>query len=987
MAALTPVSDNDQDRQDEDLIRHLIENPDVDVSAQGTGEGQITAADDAIDFGDISDGSLGEDLDDETNDRATNNVTQTQQDSSDGLDQFVSEGQDANIGNMDDFDDLFGEVNASPEQDKKQLNSSMISYDLDGDEVLGEPMGPVQDDDMALFGPNDLQMDDALPDEDVDELVGLTDKEKEALLLQRRLFAQAGGIGIQSEDFFDTAPQNSEEALAQMWPKFQRDQAPRFLELMPFKKARWVGKKPTKPPRPVQPTKLKLDIVPDQEKHFKLSMGSNKRRYDHVEDNGLIRIIPNDTLDDSDSGDFDSDIENDNIGGISWQELQTICADWSLFEPDNDSDFELLDTEQTNGNGNYNGSSKHRKLNNFTSQVQNILNAPRISNQSFDNYERLLAKVAKRVVLDVNDPNLLLVPMDSELEPKKAAIRNGFNDSHVASTKEMLKRYNISNDSAYDKLKQNHQSKTRSTLGNLTLNHSMPALRLTYPFYKTNLTRDDRRRLHRPLTTFRKREPITFNDLKFTKKKHQKNKEAKKLFASSKDLGLGETSHVLLLEYSEEAPTVLSNFGMNSRLISYYRKKTQEDEERPKVNLGEVIVLMPNDTSPLTQFGEIKPGEVRPTIYNAMFKAPVFTHVPKAGDFLMIRSGPEPENSKWYIRPVENLMVAGQQFPSTEVPPPGGRKVTTVSKNRLKMISYRLMKKSKPPGVNISRVTEHVAESSDMQNRQKMKDFLTFNKESKEWEMQGGAPVPEEDVIRTYISPEDVCLLESMQVGEQRLDDEGHGMKQDETLDEDEEAKEGLSIEQQLAPWQTTKNFLSAASNKAMLQLYGEGDPTGRGEAFSFLKVSMKGGFRAPNQSIEDTLDAKKRQEASGHNYNVQKQQEQYRETIAEVWAAQNRSLSIQVEHDIPEQDPDYEQEHDRRSMSKDPRASFTRRTEDDTTSAWSSASQSSKVCRIVRKVRNAAGQLVDEVEVVEDPLIWKRYVDIKNKQRRDAIE
>lgn len=995
MAPLTPISDNDQDRQEDDLIRQLIENPDsFKLATQASAEDLGPKHADAIDFEDIGDDDLAED-EDEVVASDGFGATQTQENGDNGFNTFSLDTDNTNIDAIDDFDDLFGDVNLSPELEKQRLRKNGMSFEFEGDETLGEPIGPIQDDDDALFGGfADEEMLDAPAGygNDLDELVGLSKEEREAFQLQKRLFAQDGGLvgkgGTQSIDFFDEAPPNQEEALAQMWPKFQKDEIPRFSELMPFKRARWIGKRPTKLPKAVQATKLKLDIAADQEKHFKLSIESRKRKYDTVEGNGLVRIIQPELTDETGPSEDESDFENDPVGGVSWQELQTICADWDLLDTFDASDFELLEETDSKLYSNNGKSAKRRRLDDITSQVHNILTAPRLADQSFDNYDQLLAKVAQKVVLDINDPNLLLVPIDFDVVPKKAAIRINVKDNQIIPTKELLKRYNISNDGAYEKLKQNHQSKIRSTLGNLSLNHSMPALRLTFPFYKTNLSRDERRRLHRPITTFRKREPITFHDLKFIKKKYQRNKDARELFGTSKDLSLGETSHSLLLEYSEEAPTILSNFGMNSRLISYYRKRSEEDEERPKVNLGEVSTLMPNDTSPLTQFGEIQPGEVRPTIYNGLFKAPVFEHKAKAGDFLMIRSGPEPERSKWHIRPIDNLMVVGQQFPSIEIPPPGGRKVTTVSKNRLKMISYRLMKRNGPSyGVNISKVTDHVAESSDMQNRQKMKDFLSFNKETKEWEMQGKATVPDEEIIRSFISPEDVCLLESMQVGEQRLDDEGYGLEQDETMNEDEEAKEGQAVEEQLAPWQTSKNFRSAASNKAMLQLYGEGDPTGRGEAFSFLKVSMKGGFRAPNQSIEDTLDAKKRQESSGHNYNVQRQQEQYRETITDVWAAQLRSLSIQVEHDLPEQDPDYEPESARHSVSRDRRSSFARRPEDETTSAWSSASQSSKVCRIVRRIRNSMGQLMDEVEVIEDPLVWKRYVDIKNKQRRDKID
>jgi transcription initiation factor TFIID subunit 1, fungi type len=86
------------------------------------------------------------------------------------------------------------------------------------------------------------------------------------------------------------------------------------------------------------------------------------------------------------------------------------------------------------------------------------------------------------------------------------------------------------------------------------------------------------------------------------------------------------------------------------------------------------------------------------------------------------------------------------------------------------------------------------------------------------------------------VTPEQVVLAESMQVGQRHLQDSGYSYNGEEA-DDDEG---NLSIEQQLAPWITTKNFLFATQAKAMLRLHGEGDPSGRGEAFSFIRVSMK---------------------------------------------------------------------------------------------------------------------------------------------------
>ena len=116
------------------------------------------------------------------------------------------------------------------------------------------------------------------------------------------------------------------------------------------------------------------------------------------------------------------------------------------------------------------------------------------------------------------------------------------------------------------------------------------------------------------------------------------------------------------------------------------------------------------------------------------------------------------------------------------------------------------------------------------------------------WRLKPNLAIPDESTIVKMVKPEDVVLTESMQVGQQQLLDAGYSADTNEADDEQAtivKAKDGtpLTITQQLAPWMTTKNVLQAAQHKAMLKLYGEGDPTGRGEAFSYLKVSMKDVF------------------------------------------------------------------------------------------------------------------------------------------------
>ncbi len=119
------------------------------------------------------------------------------------------------------------------------------------------------------------------------------------------------------------------------------------------------------------------------------------------------------------------------------------------------------------------------------------------------------------------------------------------------------------------------------------------------------------------------------------------------------------------------------------------------------------------------------------------------------------------------------------------------------------------------------------------------------------WRLKPNWVVPSKPEMLKMVGPEQIVLSESMQVGQRHLQDAGYSGTQDTGGDEDDS---NLSIEQQLAPWITTKNFIFATQAKAMLRLHGEGDPTGRGEAFSFIRVSMKDIFVKAGEDYEQKL-------------------------------------------------------------------------------------------------------------------------------------
>lgn len=476
---------------------------------------------------------------------------------------------------------------------------------------------------------------------------------------------------------------------------------------------------------------------------------------------------------------------------------------------------------------------------------------------------------------------------------------------------------------------------------------------------------------------------IRFNKIKLRKKKTYKNQNPQDILKTTADMSLSDGTNFVLFEYSEEHPTVISNFGMGSRIINYYRKKDPSDDARPKLELGEVQVLMQQDRSPFWNFGFVDAGETVPALCNKMTRAPIFKHNPKSTDFLVIRNTCASNGTKYYIRTIPHLFVVGQVFPAMDVPGPHSRKVTNASRNRLKMVCYRVLKRKDEKAIAVKDISEHFPENNDMQSRQKMKEFMSYHKEKGLWEMKPGEQVPDEAALRALVTPETVCLLDTMQVGVQHLEDAGFGKGLD--IDEDVGDKEEGSIEQQMAPWVITRNFIEATQGKAMLKLYGEGDPSGRGEAFSFIRTSMKGGFKAIGESVEEKMDKQRLKELGGHSYNVAKQQKSYEESIAKIWRAQQASLSNTEERDDQDFADSRRDDPDAMDIGQTPRSEartpgYFAGNDDELSSQFSKASggqaggQKHKVLKITRQVRNADGQLETQIEYVRDPKVIRQY-------------
>jgi transcription initiation factor TFIID subunit 1 len=90
-----------------------------------------------------------------------------------------------------------------------------------------------------------------------------------------------------------------------------------------------------------------------------------------------------------------------------------------------------------------------------------------------------------------------------------------------------------------------------------------------------------------------------------------------------------------------------------------------------------------------------------------------------------------------------------------------------------------------------------------------------------------------------------------MQVGARHLYDSGYTKTAEGKDEEDPNDENSLDIEQRLAVWSTTLNYKKAEQAKAWLVVHGDGDPTGRGEGWSFLRGNMKGYFLKEGETVQ----------------------------------------------------------------------------------------------------------------------------------------
>ncbi|XP_035205757.1 transcription initiation factor TFIID subunit 1-like isoform X1 [Stegodyphus dumicola] len=486
----------------------------------------------------------------------------------------------------------------------------------------------------------------------------------------------------------------------------------------------------------------------------------------------------------------------------------------------------------------------------------------------------------KVLTLDPNDENIILsIPDDPDpnsltsnepVKEKKDMVRKSrilLGKAGVISEPEPpsppppqnIKKdpFNISNDEYYNP-KMTQDSALKPNVGGNLIQHSIPAIELSPPFFPTHMGPLKLRHFHRPPLKRFSHGPLAQTGfhgviplLKHIKRKaklREQEREAsgggEMFFMRTADDLTGRDGELILAEYSEEHPPLMMQVGMATKIRNYYKRKPGKDTGAPEYKYGETAYA---HTSPF--LGSLAPGQSIQAFENNLFRSPIYEHELPDTDFVIIRT-----RQHYYIREVESIFTVGQQLPLFEVPGPNSKKANNFIRDFLQVFIYRLFWHSKdnPRRIKMEDIKKAFPSHSESSIRKRLKlcaDFKRTGTDSNWWVLKSEFRLPTEDEIRAMVSPEQCCAYYGMLAAEQRLKDAGYGEKslfapEDEN---DEEMQMKMDDEVKAAPWNTTRAFISAMKGKCLLQLTGVADPTGCGEGFSYVRVPNK-----PQQSKEE---------------------------------------------------------------------------------------------------------------------------------------
>jgi transcription initiation factor TFIID subunit 1 len=437
-----------------------------------------------------------------------------------------------------------------------------------------------------------------------------------------------------------------------------------------------------------------------------------------------------------------------------------------------------------------------------------------------------------KLILDLNDQNMIFLQTDKNAVvnnsvPKKSV---GKFDAIEPITRIESNSFNLSNDREYE----SGGIYSFQKKGRHIVKHSLPALKLDPTYFRTFISPEELKNLHRPKYLFdvNKIIPIEF-------KPPKKEKPKRKLKGIQKASDLSAHDHrLVLIEYVEEKPPLLNNVGMATKICNYYKNTENEEELPPSVDDGIPILVDSEEAVPL--IGKLEEGKFLRSTENTLYSSQIFKHEVSESDFLL-STRETPNGIKFYVREIPIIYSAGHTQPHIECPAPNSRQAIQFTKNRLNLFIYRQFSKTTNVDemrIKIDDIRETFPTMSETSVRKRLKECADFQRggdSSGFWTAKKDFLVPPEDQLFDLVTPEMVCMNESMEAGQLRLDETGitndvqmaafafSSAKLGSGFEKYKDVIHFIDEERKNTPWNKSANFINAIEGKegSKLELLG----------------------------------------------------------------------------------------------------------------------------------------------------------------------
>ncbi|OBA27900.1 hypothetical protein HANVADRAFT_47874 [Hanseniaspora valbyensis NRRL Y-1626] len=226
------------------------------------------------------------------------------------------------------------------------------------------------------------------------------------------------------------------------------------------------------------------------------------------------------------------------------------------------------------------------------------------------------------------------------------------------------------------------------------------------------------------------------------------------------------------------------------------------------------------------------------------------------------------------------------------------------------------------------------------------------------WKLKESETLPDDDQLRKIVTPEDLAIQDFIMSYEKFIDD-------NKLFNIDEKQS---NLEEQLAPWNVSKNFLNSITMRTTIAISGEGDPTGLGEGFNYLRASTVSKNDFEMAEIYNKLTYQQQKQVAkpvnvsksvySDSDNDKSSKTTYEEELKKIWYRQQLSLSIQNPY---------------KQLGNN--ANFANITHFKKNFLSSSKVPKGKVMKFVRKKRDANGIIHRETEFIKDPSLMHAYI------------